>query len=211
MKTRLFLISVVVVLSVGCSTAGRVVESEGANVTRLIGEDIAQVASKYGDDIVRTSQEYADDVGREAQYSDEALRYRDEVLRSSSSQSLEKSALVLLYEDRSLTPLQSNFVRWLREATILTDKESLLYLQTVCSIADYLQYYNEYPTNSATQFYVEQVAEENGILVFQIADFTDSALRYTTALVNGDGSYSQQEGASIIFQGLCLVSDVANK
>ena len=209
MKFRVFLISVLVLVSVGCSTVGRVVANEGDDAVRLIGQDVERLASKYGDDIVRTSQEYADDVGRQSQYSDDAVRYWNQVLRS--SQSLEKSTLVLLYEDRNLTPLQANFVKWLREETILTDKESLLYLQTVCSIADYVQFYNEYPSKSATQFYVEQVAAENGILVFQIADFTESALNYTGWLIRGDGSYSQQEGASLLFQGLCLVSEVADK
>jgi hypothetical protein len=211
MKTRLFLIIVLMVLSVGCATAKQVVVNEGDDVVRLIGRDIERLASEYGDDVVRTSQEYADDVGRETQYSDEAVQYWDDVLRSSSSQTVEKSTSVLLYRDRNLSPLQANLVNRLRENSILTDEEALLFLQTVCSIADYVQYYNDYPDTSATQFYVEQVAAENGILVFQIADFTDSAITYTTSLINGTHTYSQQEGARIIFEGLCLVSDVANK
>jgi hypothetical protein len=209
MKTGVFLISVLIVLSVGCAPAARTVANEADDAVRLIGDDVARFASKYGDDIARTSQEYADDVGRQTQYSDEAVRYWEETLLS--SQTLEKSSLVLLYQDQNLTPLQANFVKWLREETILTDKESLLYLQTVCSITDYVQFYNKYPSKSATQFYVEQVAAENHILVFQITDFTESAINYTYWLITGEGSYSQQDGASLLFQGLCLVSQVVDQ
>ena len=202
MKTRLLSVSLLVVLLVGCAPAAD-------DVVRLIGDDIARFATKYGDEVARTSQQYADDVGRQTQYSDEAVRYWDDVIRS--SQSFDEGSLRLLYQSDNLSPLQDDFVRWLRAEANLSENESLLYLQSVCSVANYVQFYNEYPSKSSTQFYVEQVAEQNGILIFSIADFTESVLSYAAWLIEGDGSYSQQEGATLLFEGLCLVSDVLNQ
>jgi hypothetical protein len=209
MKTRLLNISLLVVLLVGCAPAARSVSNQADDAVRLFGDDIARFATKYGDDVARTSQQYADDVGRQTQYSDEALRYWDEVIRS--SQLFDEGSLRLLYQNDNLSPLQDDFVRWLRAEANLSENESLLYLQSVCSIANYVQFYIDYPSKSYTQFYVEQVAAENGILIFSIADFSESALSYTTWLIEGDGSYSRQEGASLLFEGLCLVSDVLDE
>jgi len=209
MKTRLLHISLLVVLMAGCAPAARSVANQADDAVRLIGDDVARFATKYGDDVARTSQQYADEVGHQAQYSDDALRYWDEIIRS--SQSLDESAFILLYRSENLSPLQANFVTWLRAEANLSENESLLYLQAVCSVANYVQFYNDYPSTSSTQSYVEQVAEENGILIFSIADFTEAVLSYTAGLIEGDGSYSRQEGASLLFEGLCLVSDVVDK
>jgi hypothetical protein len=209
MKTRSLCISLLTILCVGCAPAAKSVANQADDAVRLIGDDIARLATKYGDDVARTSQQYADDVGRQTQYSDEALSYWDDVIRS--SQSFDDDALRLLYQRENLSPLQDDFVSWLRAEANLSESESLLYMQSVCSVANYVQFYNEYPSKSFTQFYIEQVAEQNGILIFSIADFTESVLDLTAWLIEGDGSYSQQEGASLLFQGLCLVSDVVDK
>ena len=208
MKPRSLLLSLFVVLLVGCASVGRTVVNEGDDAVRLIGDDILRLISKNGDEIAQTSQQYAHSVGSQAQYSDEAIRYWDDVIRS--SQTFDENALALLYRPGNLTPLQDNFVTSLQTGTTLSRNESLLYMQEVCYVANYVQYFNQYPSQSSAQFYVEQVAEHNGILIFSIGDFTESALKYATWLIQGDGSYSQQDGAKLLFDGLCLVSDVVD-
>ncbi len=205
MKTRSLNFILLIVLLAGCTPAVKSVANQADDVGRLFGDDIARFVTKYGDDVARTSQQYADDIGRQAQYSDKALRYWDDVIRS--SQSVDEAAS-LLYRSDNLSPLQDDFVRWFRAEANRSEDEALLYLQSVCSVANYVQFYNEYPSKSSTQLYVEQVAEKNGILIFSAAEFAEAAISSTAALVEGDGSYSQQEGAYLLFQGLCLVSDV---
>lgn len=207
MNTRTLVICLLAVLLAGCASAARNVANQGDDVVRLIGDDIARIASNNGDEIARTAQQYADDVPRQAQYSDEAARYWDDVLRS--SQSVDDQARLLLYRSENLSPLQADFVTWLRSEANLSESESLLYLQTVCSVANYVQYYNEYPSQSSTQFYAEQVAGQNGILLFSIADFAESVLNFTAGLIENNGTYSRQEAASLLFEGLCLISDAA--
>lgn len=208
MKTRILNFSLLVILLIGCTPATRSIANQADDVVRL-SDDVARFFTNYGDDIARTSQQYADDVGRQTQYSDDVVRYWDDVLRS--SQSFDEGSFRLLYESDNLSPLQDDFAKWLRAEANLSENESLLYLQSVCSVANYVKSYNAYPSKSSTQIYIEQVAEKNSILIFSIADFTESVLKYTAWQIDGYGSYSQQEGASLLFQGLCLVSDVLDQ
>src|SRR5688572_19545806 len=85
MKSISILISILVVILAGCAPAARTVANQADDAVRLIGDDVARIVTNYGEDVARTSQQYADDIGRQAQYSDEAMRYWDDVLRASQA------------------------------------------------------------------------------------------------------------------------------
>lgn len=206
MKSISMLISILVVILAGCAPAARAVANQADDAVRYIGDDVARIAANYGDDIARTSQQYADDVGRQTQYSDEALQYWDDALRASPT--FNKNALVLLYRDENLTPLQDDFVRWLTDDVGLEPNQSLLYLQDVCFVVGFYKDNNDYPHKSDAQSYIEQVADYNGIPISSIVDFTESVFSLVDWLINRNDSYSPQDSAELLFNGLCLVSDI---
>lgn len=200
MKTRALAISFICIWAASCGAAVR----HGDEVIRTIGDEILLIASRNGDEIARTAEEYADDVFRQTQYYDEAAHYWDDV--TLTSRALDENARVLLYPTYRHSPLQADFVEALQTEAGLSENQAVLYLQTMCAVADYVEFYAEYPSTSYAQFYAEQIAEENGILIFSISDFAESVVSLTEAIIEENYAYTRQEAAAILFEGFCLVS-----
>jgi hypothetical protein len=205
MNTRPLVITLFAVLLAGC---GQVAKGGGVLV-RNFGDDAALIASRNGGKIARTAQRY---VAEQAQWSDDAAlywvrRYGDDALLA--SQSLDDSALILLYRSGRLSPVQGELVTLLREDAKLSESQSLLFLQTVCAVADFVDYYGVYPSQSSAQDYAEKVAAESGTPLASLTDFGEAAVNLAEEVIESDGNYSRQEMAGFLFKGLCLVSDGA--
>jgi|WetSurMetagenome_2_1015567.scaffolds.fasta_scaffold174281_2 hypothetical protein len=201
MNTRLLYVSIlsilIVGLSTGCGSAGL------ADDAGRYGDDLIRLASKYGDNIAIESAQYTDEVGRTVQLSDEAIQYWDDILRS--SQVVDGGAR-LLHRDTNLTPLQNKFVSYLRTEGNLADEESLLYLQGVCYYVGFVKDWGSPPSKSSAQKYIENVADSNDIPLSSMMDFTESVVVFSQALIDETGT--QQKASEVLFNGLCLASDL---
>jgi hypothetical protein len=205
MKTRLLHISVLMILivglSTGCGAAGL------ADDAGRYGDDLIRLASEYGDNIAIESAQYADEVGSTVQLSDEAVQYWDDILRSSQ---VVDGGTRLLYRDASLTPIQNKFVSYLRTEGNLADDESLLYLQGICYYVGFVRDWGSPPSKSSAQKYIEKVADHDGIPLSSIVDFTESVVGFSQAMID-ETPGTQQKAPEVLFNGLCLASDLYSK
>jgi hypothetical protein len=202
MNIRILAIGLLVILLAGCASAVQ----QADEVVRVIGDDVLRIVSRNGDEIAQTARQYTDDVSHQVQHLDEATRYWDDV--NLASRAVDDSAQVLLYQSQRLSPLQDDVIRSLRDEADLSENEALLYLQTVCAVTEYVKIYNEYPETASAQIYAERVAARNGIDVFAIADFAESAIQFVSGLIEEDPNYTRQDVAGFLFEALCLISDV---
>lgn len=185
------LASLLAILLSGCGAAGL------ADDAARYGDDLSRLAVRYGDDIARQ----ADDLGRSAQKSDEAIQYWDEIMRASN---VVDDGARLLYTESSLTPVQAEFVTYLRTEGQLVDDESLLFLQGVCFTVGLMKEDGKLPTKPVSQKYIEAVADHNDIPLSGFLDFAGSILDFSRALID-ESPETDQKAADVLFDGLCLV------
>jgi hypothetical protein len=198
MKLTVSIILLAAIFLTACSPAvGKVIVNSSDDFVRQYGDDVVRIASQSGDDVARQT----------TKYSPEVISYWDDILRQ-TPRTVEKVPSTLIYRTtRHLYPEQVYVLERLQTELSLAADEAALYLQGMCSIASWAALFGDYPSKDFTETYVKSVADENGIKIFSIIDFVQSIIDFSTAIIDDPNFNSRQEGAKIIFDGLCMVAE----
>lgn len=157
-------------------------------------DDASRAGSQYVDDLMRFTSRNSDDI----------VKYTVPVIDDAVRQlRYWNNTGEMIISNNNLSTQQYRFTQILKSETSLSDGETLVYLNSLCSIYDHFLYFVEYPTMTDTERQIRNVAISNNIEIFSIADFAYSVYSYSSNLISESEDPYQE--AKLYFEALCLI------